>query len=297
MGKKTTTPSGIKPSPTLERKLHEQDDRQSQQENLQKNIETNMARIKHKIAVISGKGGVGKTTVAANLAVKFAESGKPTGALDVDITGPNLHKLLGIHDKPEMDEFKKTIIPVNGPLNIKVMSTAFLLPDDITPIIWRGPMKMGVLREYLGTVEWGDLEYLIIDLPPGTGDEVLDIMQLVKPLDGVVVVTTSQEMSLISVAKTIVMANKMDVKVLGLVENMSVYRCPECGHEEHIFGEKDGAKHLAEQLQVPFLGSIPMEPQVVQQANESIPAILQEKESPAKTAFNEVFAAIEQQIG
>ncbi|HME51394.1 MAG TPA: Mrp/NBP35 family ATP-binding protein [Candidatus Lokiarchaeia archaeon] len=297
MGKKTTAPSGIKPSPTLERKMQEQEDRQAEQETLQKNIETNMARIKHKIAVISGKGGVGKTTVAANLAVKFAESGQLTGALDVDITGPNLHKLLGVHDKPEMDEFKKTIIPVNGPLNIKIMSTAFLLPDDITPVIWRGPMKMGVLREYLGTVEWGDLDYLIIDLPPGTGDEVLDIMQLVKPLDGVVVVTTSQEMSLISVAKTIVMASKMDVKVLGLVENMSVYRCPDCGHEEQLFGERDGAKNLADQLQVPFLGSIPMEPQVVQQANESIPAILQEKDSPAKTAFNDVFAAIQQQLG
>lgn len=297
MGKKTASKSEIKPSPTLERKMHEQEDRQTQQEDLQKNIESNMARIKHKIAIISGKGGVGKTTIAANLAVKFAESGKSTGALDVDITGPNLHKLLGVYDKPDMDPFKKTIIPVTGPLNIKVMSTAFLLPDDMTPVIWRGPMKMGVLREYLGTVEWGDLDYLIIDLPPGTGDEILDIMQLVKPLDGVVVVTTSQEMSLISVAKTIVMANKMEVKVLGLIENMSVYHCPECGHEEQIFGEKDGAKHLAEQLQVPFLGSIPMEPQVVQQANESIPAILQERDSLAKAAFNDVFASIEQQLG
>jgi len=157
-------------------------------------------------------------------------------------------------------------------------------------------MKMGVLREYLGAVEWGDLEYLIIDLPPGTGDEVLDIMQLVKPIDGVVVVTTSQEMSLISVAKTIAMAGKMDVKVLGVVENMSTFKCSKCGNEEHVFGEVDGAKNMAKELGVPFLGSIPLEPQVVQQTSEHVPAIMQKKDSAAKKAFNEIYAAILKQI-
>ena len=279
----------IKPSSTLERR--------AQQMELQQKIDANMARIKHKIAVISGKGGVGKTTVTANLAVKFAETGKSTGALDIDITGPTLHKLLGIDiEQPEIDPFTKTIIPAKGPLNIKVMSTAFLLPDDRTPVIWRGPMKMGVLREYLGAVNWGDLEYLLIDLPPGTGDEILDIMQLVKPLDGVVVVTTAQELSTTSVGKTIVMADKMGVKVLGVVENMSAYKCTKCGHEERLFGAPGGAKRLADDLGVPFLGSIPLDPVVVQQAAEHVPAILQQQNSAAKKAFNEIFKKINAQL-
>lgn len=279
----------IKPSPTLERR--------AQQMELQQKIDENMSRIKHKIAIISGKGGVGKTTVTANIAVKFAETGKPTGALDIDITGPTLHKLLGItNQQPEVDPFTRSIVPVQGPLNMKVMSTAFLLPDDTTPVIWRGPMKMGVLREYLGQVSWGDLEYLLIDLPPGTGDEILDVMQLVKPLDGVIVVTTAQELSTTSVGKTIVMAEKMNVTVLGVVENMSYYKCSQCGHEERLFGAPDGAKDLAKNLNVPFLGSIPLDPVVVQQASERVPAILQTKDTPAKAAFNDIFNKIKEQI-
>ncbi|MBD3188923.1 P-loop NTPase [Candidatus Bathyarchaeota archaeon] len=279
-----TDGEGLKTSPTL--------DRRKQQMELQRKIEEKMKRIKHKIAIISGKGGVGKTTIAANLAIKFAETGSSTGALDVDITGPNMHKLLGIRNRPQVDPVTKEIIPVNGPLNIKVMSTAFLLESDYTPVIWRGPMKMGAVREYLGTVNWGDLEYLVIDLPPGTGDETLDIMQLVKPLDGVVVVSTSQEMSLIDVAKTINMSRKMQVPVLGIVENMSTFVCPSCGKETQVFGRKNGVEELASELEVPFLGSIPMEPDFVQQASESIPVIIQKAESKAKTAFNEMFKSL-----
>ncbi|MHA1683342.1 MAG: Mrp/NBP35 family ATP-binding protein [Promethearchaeota archaeon] len=278
----------IKSSPTLDRKM--------QQVELNKKIEENMKRIKHKIAIISGKGGVGKTTVACNLVIKIAETGKMAGALDVDITGPNMHKLLSIRERPQVDPVTKAIIPVNGPLNIKVMSTAFLLDSDYTPVIWRGPMKMGAIREYLGTVEWGDLDYLVIDLPPGTGDETLDIMQLVKPLDGVVIVSTSQEMSLIDVAKTINMAKKMGITVLGVIENMSTFKCPGCGRIEYVFGKKGGVKDLADELNVPFLGSIPMSPEFVQQSSESIPVIVQAKDSEAKTAFNEIYSNLMKMI-
>lgn len=277
----------LKDSPTLDRKM--------QQVEMQRKIDANMARITKKIAIISGKGGVGKTTVAANLAVKFAESGLAVGALDVDITGPNMHKVLGVSERPEVDPETKAIIPVNGPLNIKVMSMAFLLDSDYTPVIWRGPMKMGIVREFLGTVTWGTLDLLVIDLPPGTGDEILDIMQLVKP-DGVVVVSTSQEMSLIDVAKTINMAGKMDVKVLGIVENMSTFRCPKCGNEEHVFGVKGGVASLAVELGVPFLGSIPLDPATVQQLAEGIPVVSQIADSAAKQGFNDVHAAIAKQL-
>lgn len=288
MNEKENNASELKDSPTLDRKM--------KAKQMELNIKENMEKIKHKIAVISGKGGVGKTTVSANLAIKFADGGNSTGGLDVDITGPNLHKLLGITDRPTVDPVTKIIIPVNGPLNLKVMSMAFLLDSEHTPVIWRGPMKMGVIREFLGSVNWGPLDYLIVDLPPGTGDETLDIMQLVKPIDGVVVVTTSQEMSLIDVAKTIMMAKKMEVPVLGLIENMSTYKCPQCGNEEQIYGEKGAAEKLAKDLGVPFLGAIPLEPEFVQQAKEKVPVILQKSDSHAKKAFQEVFQNLKKQL-
>ncbi len=279
----------LKPSPTL--------DRHAQQMELQRKIEQNMANIKHKIAIISGKGGVGKTTVAANLGIKFAETGMSTGLLDIDITGPNLHKLMGMGGQhPEIDPETKEIIPVEGPLNLKFMSMAFLLDSDYTPVIWRGPMKMGIVREFLGTVKWGKLDVLVVDLPPGTGDETLDIMQLVKPLDGVIVVSTAQEMSIIDVAKTINMASKMEVPVLGIIENMSTYVCTKCGHQEQVFGKKGAVKDLSVELGVQFLGSVPMDPASVQQTSEGIPVILQKTTTIAKKAFNDIFEKVKAKL-
>ena len=275
----------LKPSPTLER--------HAKQLELEKKIEMNMENIQHKIAVISGKGGVGKTTVAANLALFLANKEENVGVLDVDITGPNMHKILGISDRPEVDPSDKSILPVRGPLNIRVMSMAFLLDSDQTPVIWRGPMKMSIIREFLGSVAWGKLTYLVVDLPPGTGDETLDIMQLVKNIDGVIVVTTSQDLSLVSVSKTISMAMKMDVKVLGIIENMSTYQCPKCGYESHIFGKEGGAKVLARHFDIPFLGSIPLDPQDIQ---FDYGARVSTVEGKAKSSFQGIFERLYSEI-
>lgn len=277
----------LKESPTLKRK--------AEQMELDNRIEKAMASIPHKIAVISGKGGVGKTTVAANVAIRLANAGFKTGCLDVDITGPNLHKLLGVQANPVVDPDTRQIIPVDGPLGIKVMSMAFLLDSDYTPVIWRGPMKMGIIREFLGNVRWSGVDYLVIDLPPGTGDEVLDIMQLVKPLDGIVLVSTSQEMSLISVAKTATMAQKMDVKILGIVENMSTFTCEQCQHAVHLFGEPDGVERLARQFNIPFLGSIPMEPARMQQPGSIAPPA--EQVTPASKVLDAIHVVLLKQLG
>ncbi len=276
----------LKESPTLKRK--------AEQLELEKRIEKAMAGISHKIAIISGKGGVGKTTVSANIAIRFTLAGFKTGCLDVDITGPNLHKLLGVNTSPVVDPDTRLIVPVPGPNGIKIMSMAFLLDSDDTPVIWRGPMKMGVIREFLGNVQWGDLEYLVIDLPPGTGDEVLDIMQLVKPLDGIILVSTSQELSLISVSKTATMAEKMGVHVLGIIENMSTYTCEQCQHSVHLFGEQDGVEKLAGRFNIPFLGSIPMEPGPMQHLVSTASA--SDKASSASRAFDGIFATIKKQM-
>ena len=198
----------------------------------EQNIRKNMAKIKNKIVVISGKGGVGKTTVSVNLAMSLASVGLRVGLLDVDITGPNVNKMLGISPevRPRVDPDAKKFYPVTGPLNMKVMSMAFLMQDSDTPVIWRGPMKMGAVRQFLGDAVWGELDYLICDLPPGTSDETLDILQLI-PDENVVVITTPQEVALMDARKTISMAKTMQRNVLGIIENMSGFKCPHCNEE------------------------------------------------------------------
>ena len=186
------------------------------------NIKENMAKIKHKIVIISGKGGVGKTTVAVNLAMSLASIGLRVGILDVDITGPNVAKMLGISPelKPSVDPEAKKFYPITGPLNMKVMSMAFLTLNPDEPVIWRGPMKMGAVRQFLGDAVWDELDYLICDLPPGTSDETLDILQLI-PDENVIVVTTPQEVALMDARKTIKMSMVMERKVLGIIAGLN----------------------------------------------------------------------------
>ncbi|MFX0033388.1 MAG: Mrp/NBP35 family ATP-binding protein [Candidatus Hodarchaeota archaeon] len=267
----------------------------SQQELLDERIENirkNMEKIKHKIVIISGKGGVGKTTVAVNLAVSLASVGLRVGLLDVDITGPNVNKMLGIKPdmRPRVDPEAKKFYPVNGPLNIKVMSMAFLTQDNDTPVIWRGPMKMSAVRQFLGDAVWGDLDYLICDLPPGTSDETLDILQLI-PDENVIVVSTPQEVALMDARKTIAMAQTMQRKVLGIIENMSGFKCPHCNTYIDLY-PPGGAEKASNDFSITLLGKIPFETQISQQGDQGLPFILKNPENESSSAFRSIIKKI-----
>ncbi|MCK4370036.1 MAG: Mrp/NBP35 family ATP-binding protein, partial [Candidatus Lokiarchaeota archaeon] len=228
----------------------------------EKNIRKNMEKIKHKIVIISGKGGVGKTTIAINLAMSLASVGLRVGILDVDITGPNAIKMLGISPelKPRVDPEAKRFYPIDGPLKLKVMSMAFLTLTPDEPVIWRGPMKMTAVRQFLGDAEWGELDYLICDLPPGTSDETLDILQLI-PDENVIIVTTPQEVALMDARKTIKMAMVMQRKILGIIENMSGFNCPHCGDYVDLY-PPGGAEKASTDFNISLLGKIPFEIEV-----------------------------------
>ena len=217
-----------------------------------------LPHLKKIIAVASGKGGVGKSTVAANLAVALAALGQKVGLLDADIYGPSVPKLLGIpHQKPETNENKK-LVPFEAH-GIKAMSMGFLVPEDAA-MIWRGPMIQTAVTQLLRDVEWGELDVLVIDLPPGTGDAQLTLAQKV-PVTGAVIVSTPQDLALIDAKKAIEMFRKLDVPILGLVENMSYHVCVNCGHKDHIFGH-GGARMEAEKQNIPFLGEIPLNSEI-----------------------------------
>jgi len=231
-----------------------------------------MSLIKHKILVLSGKGGVGKSTVAVNLAVALALNGERVGLLDVDIHGPSVPKLLGLERAPIRADSEEMILPVLYENTLKVMSIGFLLQGRDDAVIWRGPMKHGVINQFLRDVEWGDLDYLIIDVPPGTGDEPLSVIQLVEDADGAIVVTTPQEIALIDVRKAADFCRKLSLRVLGVIENMSGFVCPRCGETTDILGA-GGGEEMARSLDVPFLGRIPIDPQIVEAGDAGKPYV------------------------
>ncbi len=230
-------------------------------------LKDNMAKIKHKIIVMSGKGGVGKSTVATNLAVALAEKKFKTGLLDIDVHGPSVPKLLGVEDQMAAGSGDKSIIPVKYNDYLSIMSVGFLMQDRDQAVIWRGPLKYGVIKQFLTDVLWGELDYLIVDSPPGTGDEPLSICQLIENPDGAVIVTTPQDVALVDVRKSVTFCRQLKMPVLGVVENMSGFVCPHCGQMTDIF-KTGGGKSMAHDMGVPFLGSIPLEPRIVESGDD-----------------------------
>ena len=253
-------------------------------------IACRMQLIAHKIMVLSGKGGVGKSTVAGNLAVSLAAAGRRTGLLDIDIHGPSIPKLLGL-EGALLPGPAEALLPVSFNENLKVMSIGFLLPDDREAVIWRGPMKHKLISQFLAQVEWGELDYLVVDAPPGTGDEPLSIAQLVHGADGAVVVTTPQEVALTDVRKCISFCHRVGLPVIGVIENMSGFVCPQCGGRFAIFKE-GGGEALAREMGVPFLGKIPVDPRIVEAGDAGRPDLDQQAGGEAARAFRRVVERI-----
>ena len=267
-------------------------DQKKQQYKQEQRLKQKLSKIKHKVAVISGKGGVGKSTVTANLAMAFAMKHKTVGVLDADIHGPCIPKMLGLKGQSLITGPDGLLYPVIGRLGVKVVSIDFLLPNDEAPVIWRGPLKMRMIQQFLSDVTWGELDYLFVDLPPGTGDEPLSVLQLIPDMDGVVIVTMPSEVSQAVVKKAISFARQIGVPIIGIVENMSGFVCPDCGAKIDIF-RTGGGKRIAEDLSVPYLGAIPIDPRICVEADSGVPFIAGNTKSPATEAFTEIVTKIE----
>jgi len=247
---------------------------------LYRKIEEKMKKVKYKIAVMSGKGGVGKTTVSANLAFSLAMRNYKVGLLDADIYGPDIPIALGIREKFPM-VVNGAVIPFKAHLGVRAMSIQFLLEEDDTPVIWRGPLVTKAIQQFLADVAWGELDYLIVDLPPGTGDEALTVMQNIPNLTGVVIVVTPQKIAIHDAKKAVKMAQLVGVPVLGIIENMRGFRCPHCGKMTYIFGQ-GGGERAAKELNVPFLGALPLDPRIVSLTDEGKPFITNTEEDISK---------------
>lgn len=249
-----------------------------------------MSEIAHKYIVLSGKGGVGKSSVAANLAVWLSAQGKQVGLLDADIHGPSVPKLLAVGDRKLAPDGER-IEPVAYNETLKVMSVGFLLPTDNDAVIWRGPMKHNLIQQFVQNVEWGRLDYLVVDCPPGTGDEPLSVVQVLGDADGAVVVTTPQELAAIDVRKCLTFCKQIGLPVLGIIENMSGFVCPHCGKRSDIFVGHSG-EQLAEEFNVPFLGSIPIDPSVGAAGDRGKPFVTLDPENPTAQALMHAFAPL-----
>jgi Mrp family chromosome partitioning ATPase len=252
---------------------------------------------KYKILVISGKGGVGKSTTAVNLATTLAELGNKVGIIDLDFTGPSVAKMLGIESMvPEILE-NKNLKPIEVPEipNLFAISLALFLRSPDTPVIWRGSMKFKAIKNFLYEIEWGNLDYLIFDLPPGTSDEPLTIAQQLPDVDGAIIITSPQEVATLDVKKAINFLRKLEIKPLGIIENMSGFQCPHCSEVTNIFG-KNGGKFLADSMSVPFLGSIPIDTIICDSGEHGIPFVKGNSESLTAKNFRDIIIAISHRI-
>ena len=257
-----------------------------QQQPQQQNI--TLPNIKYKIAVASGKGGVGKSTVATNLAISLANAGGMVGLMDADAYGPSIPTMMGVQEQPKVSPERKLIPLVRH--NIKLMSIGFMVPEE-QAMIWRGPMLHSSIRQLLGDVEWGELDYLIIDLPPGTGDVALSLTQAI-PLTGALIVTTPQDVALADVRRGVAMFERLGVPILGIIENMSYFLCPHCNEKTEIF-RADGGKNTSERFGVAFLGQIPLDAEVCTAGDIGVPIVAGHPESPQSEAFGAVAKELE----
>ena len=250
--------------------------------------------VRYKIAILSGKGGVGKTATTVNLAAALRNAGQRVGVFDADLHGPSVPKMLGVKKEAKLNG-GFWLDPVVTESGIKALSVALFWPGDMTPVMWRGQAKSRTIRQLLSAAKWGGLDFLLIDLPPGTGDEPIAILKSIPDLDGVVVVTTPQEVSTLVCSKAINAALTLGGRVLGLIENMSHYTCRCCGDVVHLFGQDKG-RGLARMMEIPFLGSVPIDPLFSEAADAGIPAVNLHPESPAAKAFVEIAARIHGQL-
>ncbi len=265
----------------------ELDEEKKEQE---KRLRENLSMIKNKILVLSGKGGVGKTTVAVNIGYGLALRGFETGVLDIDIHGPNVAKMLGIEGR-KLYGSGASIDPVQVVPHLKAMSIALLMDSQDQPVIWRGPLKMSAIKQFISDVNWGELDYMVIDSPPGTGDEPLSICQIIPDVDGAVVVTTPQDVAILDSRKSVMFTRELNVPVVGIIENMSGFVCPHCGGEIDLFGS-GGGERAAKGLDVPFLGKIPIDPCIVKRGDEGTPLIEQNPDSAAGKMLNSMIDRI-----
>ena len=256
-------------------------------------IKASLAKIKHKIFVLSGKGGVGKSSVSANLAAKLSKKGYKTGLMDVDVHGPSIAQMLGLTELLEISK-DQLLIPkqVNG--NLKVVSVQALMQDKDQAIIWRGPAKTGMIKQFISSVDWGELDFLIIDAPPGTGDEPLTVVQAIPEALGVVV-TTPQEVALADIRKSISFCKTVHLKTLGIVENMAGFKCPHCNEPIDLFSSGGGVK-TAKSSGLEFLGSLPFDTQVVASGDSGVPMMFQDKETEFTKAFDTIVENILKQL-
>jgi len=252
----------------------------------QERIAGNLKAVKHRLLVFSGKGGVGKTTTAVNIAAGLADAGHKVGLLDVDIHGPNVPKMLGVEDSKMNVTEDGRMVPVLTPSGIRLVSMAFLVQDQDAPVVWRGPLKMRAIMQFLSDVDWADTEWLLFDSPPGTGDEPLSVAQLV-PATAALVVTTPQAVAVLDTRKAVKFAQMLKLRVLGVVENMSGLSCPHCGKRIELF-KTGGGEQMARELGVPMLAKLPLDPAVVESGDSGRPFVTERPDSEAAKVVREL---------